>query len=429
MLRPAKVFSFLNPLGRLIASRIEEALGKGPPKRVPPHILNFRHLQPLQLDPQKQSRIIHAILEHFPASIKAQPLPSTAQFGIVSRALRGTGTVRPFSPFALQPVPLRTRPMLGLRACGRNFTTMRPFVQPSAFQAPPSVFANLSPKPFSSVLLKMGAGLPDNAQQQRIPTMKPNSGSVSTKTTESSRQWAENLVVPKLIQGHDAIISSRVSSAQCLNEPSPKTVTEQKNIVGHSRVYISFLLEIPPLGGCNLPFNTLRSLDAAFISGIEDYAYLQHRHTLVVISMLKKLLRLGNNVKLRVLDSELRVEFPLALGLEDVRLLLKSLGIDPNNPHFVIEEGRGDGDENGESLDEDMIEIEDFSSGNEEKLDNSPFDSRFSRDKFHVPSPSPELLSSMPSTELLGEEYLSGVHDFLQEVAHLVSSQAFERRP
>lgn len=80
----------------------------------------------------------------------------------------------------------------------------------------------------------------------------------------------------------------------------------------------------------------IQQLNDLIVKGLRENSELYYNHMKEITSILEKLLQHGN-YEIKIFGYELRVNFPRGMQIEEIENLLKSLGIDPTNPHFELE--------------------------------------------------------------------------------------------
>ncbi|CAJ0749038.1 14507_t:CDS:10 [Entrophospora sp. SA101] len=80
----------------------------------------------------------------------------------------------------------------------------------------------------------------------------------------------------------------------------------------------------------------IQQLNDLIVEGLRENSELYYNHMKEITSILEKLLQ-HENYEIKIFGYELRVNFPCGMQIEEIENLLKSLGINPTNPHFELE--------------------------------------------------------------------------------------------
>jgi len=213
-------------------------------------------------------------------------------------------------------------------------------------------------------------------------------------------------------------------------------MSNSTNSVNSTSSVLSYLLQRRNNSVSQRPNSQLNS---SFVQHLQEIAEMQHDHMMEVISVLGTLLRNGD-FEVKISGCELRINFPRGMQKIEIENMLQNLGIDPNSPHFELEEiffGK-------------RIELSPPTNENNEGIDmqfpepnNSYFDSEFTETTSTTTdspdyeivsysssnSSSPILLPSRGSKDYesgcsspyhspprLGAEYITGIQEFLNAV-------------
>ncbi|CAI2164273.1 4839_t:CDS:1 [Funneliformis geosporum] len=259
--------------------------------------------------------------------------------------------------------------------------------------------------------------------------------SETSKTVEKSPEVFVN--DSESIQVYMSII---LSSSICWNNDYSTSMSNSTNSINSTIGVLSDLLQHKNNSVSQKPGSQLNS---SLVRHLQEIAEMQHNHMMEVISILGALLRHGD-FGVEIYGCELRVNFPRGMRKIEVENLLQSLSINPDSPHFELEEFIFDGsiaispltnenvdmqlpEPNNSYFDNELAEtatISDLSSsflGYEvlsylSSNDSSPvlLPSRISVDNI-IRSPSP-CMSPVNSPPRLGTEYIIGIQEFLSAV-------------
>uniref|UniRef100_A0A1D1YK36 UPF0426 protein At1g28150, chloroplastic n=1 Tax=Anthurium amnicola TaxID=1678845 RepID=A0A1D1YK36_9ARAE len=368
--------------------------------------------------------------------------------------------------------PAGTRNLIG-HAGARNFSTIQPTMLNNCTGSGGAVLTQLSFKPFSafaksgSLWFQREEGLDNNKfnygiKKQKVKVDKKketigrklfvqnnnkgifeivkNSDIVDDKNkprvvrrSSIKKSLEENQVVenvPELIfndiEDVQVYMSIILSSSIFWNLDDSTSMSNSTSSVNSNTSVLSYLFQHR-----NDPISQRRNsqLNSSFVQHLQEIAEMQHDHMTEVISILGTLLRHGD-FEVKISGCELRVNFPRGMQKIEIENMLQNLGIDPNSPHFELEEIFFDKniefspltDENNEGFDMQLPEP------NSAYFDNGSPDYEFlsyssSNDSSPVLLPSRGSMdctsgfsSPCNSPPRLGAEYIYGIQEFLNAV-------------
>jgi hypothetical protein len=369
--------------------------------------------------------------------------------------------------------PAGTRNVIG-RGGTRNFSTIQPTVLNNCTGSGGTILTQLSFKPFSafaksgSLWFQKEEGLDNNKfsvikkqkaeRKKEVPGHKlfvqnnnkgifeivKNSNVIeddknkprvirrsSIKKSSEESKAVEN--IPELsFNNNDDVqvyMSIILSSSVFWNLDDLTSLCNSTNSVNSTTSVLSYLLQHR-----NDPVSQRHNsqLNSSFVQHLQEIAEMQHDHMMEVISILGTLLRHGN-FEININGCELLVNFPRGMQKIEIENMLQSLGIDPNSPHFELEEiFYGENTEYSPPIEENYGGIDlQFPEPNSTYFDNVTIDSpgyeilsySSSSDSSPVLLPSRDSMdcisgfsSPINSPPRLGSEYISGIQEFLNAV-------------
>lgn len=363
--------------------------------------------------------------------------------------------------------PAGTRNVIG-RGGTRNFSTIQPAMLNNCTGSGGTILAQLSLKPFSafsksgSLWFQKEEGLDNNkfnliknqkAERKKevmgnklfnnkgILEIVKNSNVIeddknkprvvrrsSLKKSSQENKAVEN--VPELFfnsnEDVQVYMSIILSSSNFWNLDDSTSLSNSTNSINSTTSVLSYLLQRR-----NDPVSQKRNsqLNSSFVQHLQEIVEMQHDHMTEVISILGALLRHGD-FEVKIDGCELIVNFPRGVQKIEVENMLQSLGIDPNSPHFELEEifyG-----ENIPPIEENYGGIDlQFPEPNSTYVDNlsvgSPGYEMLSYSSSNDSSPvllpsrgsmdcTSEFSSPCNTPPRLGSEYISGIQEFLNAV-------------
>ncbi|CAG8729581.1 12854_t:CDS:1 [Cetraspora pellucida] len=238
----------------------------------------------------------------------------------------------------------------------RNFSSVQTAMLNNCTGSGSTILAQLGFKPFSAFATKTGSLW---AQQLQInhpsecDRVKKNR-STNLKVADQNKSFTKSKSTIEAIQKKD-IIDENMSRIVChsnitksLKQNDAVTeIMDDKIIVtsDNVQIYMSFILNsslfLKLEGNFNINFVTNDSqqnqLNPSFVQNLQEFAEVQHKHMIEVISTLTSLLN-HKKYDMEFFGYELKIFFPPGMSISDVKNLLRTLGINPENPHFELKE-------------------------------------------------------------------------------------------
>ncbi|PKY37604.1 hypothetical protein RhiirA4_390673 [Rhizophagus irregularis] len=366
--------------------------------------------------------------------------------------------------------PAGTRNVIG--RCGtRNFSTIQPTMLNNCTGSGGTILSQLSLKPFSafaksgSLWIQKEEGLDNNkfnfiknqkaerkkevkgkklfvqSNNKGILEIVKNSNVIeddknkprvvrrsSIKKSSEENKTVEN--VPELIfnsnEDVQVYMSIILSSSNFWNIDDSISLSNSTNSINSTTSVLSYLLQ---RRNDYVSQKRNSQLNSTFVQHLQEIVEMQHDHMTEVISILGALLRHGD-FEIKIDGCELIVNFPRGMQKNEIANMLENLGIDPNSPHFELEEifyG-----ENIPPIEENYGGIDlQFPEPNSTYVDNASVGSPGYEMLSYSSSndSSPVLLPSRGSMDCtsgfsspcstpprLGSEYISGIQEFLNAV-------------
>ncbi|KAH8548746.1 hypothetical protein BGW37DRAFT_504827 [Umbelopsis sp. PMI_123] len=322
----------------------------------------------------------------------------------------------------------------------------------------------------------------DDAEYGEYPAGLVRRTSVASRrsglTTPSSQEQTKTNVQFEFMRSDD--LSEIHLGGSKRQGRAPKKPPEKQTIqLGEDdapRICMSFILDGAALWDSDMISTSSSSgsnsgyLDAPFIRSVESAAELYQTHMTNVITILRRLSRHGH-FKVLVVGSEVRVLFPDSIfksfkpsevdeplrRKQYARRWLRTIGIDPDSPHFVVENYYDNSPHHStpslpiysepdvdDSLPDDLVVLStDFSNmmpklqGRRRSAPTKKTSSAFDSNIYSNPTQAStsHRISSMRASSLperssgLGPEYFKGIQEFLDHVDDLIeTSDAFGKK-
>lgn len=428
-----------------------------------------------------QTRLFNFLFENF-SILKAfslQPAPKPVVFSRTPQHFRKPQGFGIISQHAfLQPAG--TSNIFGRGV--RNFSTTQPLLN-NGTGSGSAVLAQLSLKPFTTFSSKSGSLW--FQKQESLNQNNKESGDINKRTAKNKEKamgrkyfiLSNNKGIPDIVKNSNIIeentnkrivrrsniknlsetskaventpevlvndsekvqvyMSIMLSSSICWNNDNSTSMSNSTNSTNSINSTISYLLQNKNNSVSQKTGLQLNSL----VRHLQETAEMQHEHMMKVISILGALLQ-HDDFDVEINGCELRINFPRGMRKIEIENLLQSLSIDPNSPHFELEEFVFDEsiaispltdenddmqlpDPNNYYSDNELAETTtDLSSSFGYEIlsylssnDGSPvlIPSRVSVNSISC-SPSP-CMSPVNSPPRLGSEYIIGIQEFLNAV-------------
>ncbi|CAG8736695.1 10950_t:CDS:1, partial [Cetraspora pellucida] len=238
----------------------------------------------------------------------------------------------------------------------RSFSTVQTTMLNNCTGNGSIILAQLGFKPFSAFATKTGSLWAQQLQMNHSDCVKKNR-STNLKVADQNKSFTKSKSIIEAIQKKDIIdekiqnmsrIVCRSNITKSLKQNDAVTEIMDDNIIVTSdnvQIYLSFILNsslfLKLEGNFNINFVTNDSqqnqLNPSFVQNLQEFAEVQHKHMIEVISTLTSLLN-HKKYDMEFFGYELKIFFPPGMSISDVKNLLRTLGINPENPHFELKE-------------------------------------------------------------------------------------------
>ncbi|CAG8809315.1 16560_t:CDS:1 [Gigaspora margarita] len=231
----------------------------------------------------------------------------------------------------------------------RNFSSVQTTMINNCTGNGSAILAQLGFKPFSAFAIKTG-----NLLTQQLQINNASGCDHVKKNRPIDLKILESKGITGAIQKKNIIdenVTRIVGLSNITKSPENEATTE---IMGDNaivtsdniQIYMSFVL-ISSLF-LNPKVNSITNsitndsqqmdqLNPSFIQNLREFAEMQHNHMAEIISTLALLLN-HKKYDIELFGYELRVYFPPGMSISDVKILLQTLGINPESPYFKLKE-------------------------------------------------------------------------------------------
>ncbi|CAG8532166.1 hypothetical protein C2G38_2038158 [Gigaspora rosea] len=239
----------------------------------------------------------------------------------------------------------------------RNFSTVQTSMINNCTGNGSAILAQLGFKPFSAFASKTGNLLTQQLQMNNVSGcdhVKKNR-TIDLKILEQKNFFTESKGIIGAAQKKNIIDEnmtrivgrSNITKSPKENEAITEIMDDNAIVTcDNIRIYMSFVLISslflnPKLNSITNSITNdsqqMDQLNPSFIQNLREFAEMQHNHMVEIISILALLLN-HKKYDIELFGYELRVHFPPGMSISDVKLLLQTLGINPESPYFKLKE-------------------------------------------------------------------------------------------